>query len=343
MTSQIDFARLARLIRRIGARSLAATRNVATRGVQRKKIQRIRNIIEALPDTLPYLGPDLIMGCACGYQIDSVRPFVESLFDSGQFRGEAVIFVGAEDKALAAFLESIGVKVFSLGIEKNYPVFPPKRARYFAYFKYLHDAIQSGRTYRNILLSDVRDVIFQRPLFETPASELELYYELRSVTIGTCQFNSYWINEQFGKQALASLADRRISCCGTVSGRARGILEYLAEMQIILLTLLPKVRMTNGDQGAHNYLLHNGLLPEAKVLENFGRVATLHHVPSKHLHVNAAGHVINPDGSISEIVHQYDRHPHLFSAIQKSFNVKLERLKLERPFSNFMAPNYGGR
>jgi len=320
MTSQIDFARLARLIRRIGARSLAATRNVATRGVQRKKIQRIRNIIEALPDTLPYLGPDLIMGCACGYQIDSVRPFVESLFDSGQFRGEAVIFVGAEDKALAAFLESIGVKVFSLGIEKNYPVFPPKRARYFAYFKYLHDAIQSGRSYRSILLTDVRDVIFQKPLFETPSTELELHYELRSVRIGTCQRNSHWISQQFGKQALASLADRPISCCGTVSGRTCGILNYLAEMQIILLTLLP-MQMADGDQGVHNYILHSGLLPQARVLENFERVATLHHVPSEQLHVDAAGYVVNPDGSISEIVHQYDRHPHLFSVLQKSLVV----------------------
>ena len=321
MTSQIGFGRPLRLIRRIGARSFAATRSVATRGVRQKKIKRLRNFIEALPDTLPFSGPDLVMGCACGYQIDSVRPFVESLFDLGQFRGEAVTFVRAEDKALTAYLEAVGVKVFSLGIQDDYPIqASPVRARYFAYFKYLHDAVQSGRNYRSILLTDVRDVIFQRPLFETPSSELELHYENRSTLIGACKVNSQWISEQFGRQALASLADRPISCSGTVSGRMRGILEYLAEMQIILLTLLPRVQKTDGDdQGVHNYLLHSGLLPQAKVLENFERVATLHHVPGEQLHINAAGHVVNPDGSISEIVHQYDRHPHLFSAIQESF------------------------
>ena len=86
-----------------------------------------------------------------------------------------------------------------------------------------------------------------------------------------------------------SLADRPISCSGTVSGRTRGILGYLAEMQIILLTLLPTVRMDYGDQGVHNYALHSGLLPQAKVLENFERVATLHHVPGEQLHVDVVG------------------------------------------------------
>jgi len=304
----------------MGAKSLAATRDGATRGARQKKIQRLRGFLEGLPDTLPFVGPDLVMGCASGYQVDSIRPFIESLFDLGQFRGEAVMFVAAEDKPLAAHLEAVGVKVFSLGVQREYPVRFPKRARYFAYFKYLHDAIQSWRSYRSILLTDVRDVIFQRPLFETPSTELELHYELRSVRIGTCQRNSHWISQQFGKQALASLADRPISCCGTVSGRTCGILNYLAEMQIILLTLLP-MQMSDGDQGVHNYILHSGLLPQARVLENFERVATLHHVPSEQLHVDAAGYVVNPDGSISEIVHKYDRHPHLFSVLQKSLVV----------------------
>ena len=97
-------------------------------------------------------------------------------------------------------------------------------------------------------------------------------------------------------------------------------------MQIILLKLLPRVRWTNGDQGVHNYVLHSGLLPQAKVLENFERVATLHHVRGEQLHVDADGHVVNPDGSISEIVHQYDRHAHLFSAIQE-FIQSVSKLK----------------
>jgi hypothetical protein len=320
MTSQI--ARPLRLIRRISAKSFAATRDVATRGVRQKKIQRLRNFIEALPDTLPFSGPDLVMGCACGYQIDTVRPFVESLFDVGQFRGEAVMFVRAEDKALVAYLEAVGVKVLLLGIQHDYPIRATSRARHFAYFKYLQDAVQSGRNYRSILLTDVRDVIFQRPLFETPSTELELHYESRSPLIGACKFNSQWISGQFGQQALTSLADKPISCAGTVCGRTRGVLGYLAEMQIILLKLLPRVRWTNGDQGVHNYVLHSGLLPQAKVLENFERVATLHHVRGEQLHVDADGHVVNPDGSISEIVHQYDRHAHLFSAIQESFRAR---------------------
>ena len=312
-----------------GHRAFAATRKFATYSVRRKKIQRLRNFINELPDTLPFSGPDLVMGCAYDYHIETVRPFVEVPFNSGQFRGEAVMFVRLEHQAVAAYLEAAGFKVFSLGIQDVYPIRVAKRARYFAYFRYLRDGVLSGRSYRNILLTDVRDVIFQMPLFETPSSELELHYEPESPNIGECKINSQWISEQFGRRALASLANRRISCSGTVSGRMRGILGYLAEMQIMLLNLLPTKQMTDGDQGVHNYLLHNGLLRQAKILENFERVATLHHVPGDQLHIDSAGHVVNPDGSISEIVHQYDRHPHLFSAVQKSFH----SMRAERAFA----------
>jgi hypothetical protein len=323
MTSQIGFLPLSSLVRRIGARAFAATRPVwaaATYGARQKKIQNLRKFIDELPDAFPFSGPDLVMGCACGYRIEAVRPFVESLFGSGRFRGEVVLFVSPKDVDLAAYLKSVGVKAISFGIQHDYPMRATSRARYFAYFRYLRDAVQSG-SYRNILLTDVRDVVFQKPLFEEPSAELELHYEHQSPRIGECVINSKWILEQFGRRTLARLADKRISCSGTVSGRTRGILIYLAEMQIILLTLLSTVRMTNGDQGVHNYVLHDGRIPHAKVLENFERVATLHYVPEDQLHIGAGGQVVNPDGSVSEIVHQYDRHPHLASAILKSYAV----------------------
>jgi hypothetical protein len=99
----------------------------------------------------------------------------------------------------------------------------------------------------------------------------------------------------------------------------RGILHYPAEMKIMLLSL--PLNLATGDQGVHNYLLHCGLLPEARALDNFERVATLYYVPSEELHIDMAGHVVNPGGSVSEIVHQYDIHPHLRDAILESFKV----------------------
>jgi hypothetical protein len=312
---------LSRLPKRALGKGAEAARAIRSAVTWRIQAAATRRFVKKLPQSLPFSGPDLVMGCACGYQVDAVRPFVESLLGAGQFRGEAVLFVRPEDKALAAYLMSAGLGVVSLGLN-DFPIRSPKRSRYFAYFKYLQDALESGRSYRCILLSDVRDVVFQKPLFESPCSELELHYEAERPRIGECKANSFLIRHQFGRRALDRLADRRISCSGTTSGRMRGILHYLAEMKNVLLSLPRK--LDSGDQGVHNYILHGGLLPEARVLDNFERVASLHHVPGEGLQIDMSGQVVNPGGSVSEIVHQYDRHPHLRSAILRSFKVATE-------------------
>jgi len=309
---------LSRLPKRALAGGTEAVRTVRSAVARRVQIAATRKFVKNLPQSLPFAGPDLVMGCACGYQVDVVRPFVESLLGAGRFRGEAVLFVRPEDEALAAYLRSAGVGVVALGVN-DFPIRSPKRARYFAYLKYLQDALESGRSYRCILLSDVKDVVFQKPLFESPCSELELHYEAERPRIGECQANSFWIKHQFGRKARGRLADKRISCAGTTTGRTRGILHYLAEMTILLISLPPELDV--GDQGVHNYVLHTGLLPEARVLDNFERVATLENVSGEDLHIAASGQVVNPGGSVSEIVHQYDRHPHPCSAIRRSFKV----------------------
>ena len=315
MTSNSALSRLPKRALVRGAEAARAVRGAVARRIQ---IAATRRFVKNLPQSVPFAGPDLVMGCACGYQVDVVRPFVESLLGAGRFSGEAVLFVRPEDEALAAYLRSAGLGVVSLGLN-DFPIRSPKRARYFAYFKYLQDALESGRRYRCILLSDIKDVVFQKPLFESPCSELELHYEAERPRIGECKANSFWIKHQFGRKARGRLADKRISCAGTTTGRTRGILHYLAEMTILLLSLPPE--LDDGDQGVHNYLLHTGLLPEARVLDNFARVATLENVSAAELHISASGQVVNPGGSVSEIVHQYDRHPHLCSAILGSFKV----------------------
>jgi hypothetical protein len=70
-----------------------------------------------------------------------------------------------------------------------------------------------------------------------------------------------------------------------------------------------------GDQAVHNYILHSGLLAEARTLDNFERVATLHYVAGAEVYSDKDGCVVNPNGGTSEIAHQWDRHPHLTATI----------------------------
>jgi len=159
-----------------------------------------------------------------------------------------------------------------------------------------------------IFLTDVRDVFFQRDPFIPLVDGLELYLEDASLTLGAERRNRQWIRDLYGAQELAALSHYVVSCSGTVAGRCDEILTYLAAMS----EELSRHRRPLGshDQGAHNYLLRRRLLGSATIKENgHGRVLTMGGMAT--VHRDADGTVLNADGTVPAVLHQYDRHPSL--------------------------------
>jgi hypothetical protein len=266
-------------------------------------------------DKAPTAARDLVLGFAVGYAPAQVCPCIESLFGPGRFAGEVVLFVKPGDRALKSYLRSWGVRCIDFHPEA-YPVPHIFLARWFAYRDFFGaSGAEAPRAYRNILITDIRDVTFQKPLFARSASELEVHYEAPSPTIGACPINSAWIAACFGPEEVERLAAKRIVCAGTICGRMAGIRAYLDAMTRIAETLPPEAVQSGADQGVHNYIVHHRLIGGIVARDNFERVATLHYVDGASLGVDEKGRVVNPDGSISEIAHQWDRHPHLAAAI----------------------------
>lgn len=259
---------------------------------------------------------DLVMGFATGYRIDAIAPFVESLISDGEFVGEAVLFIHPNAPDVRAYLKERGIRT-ALFQTAAYPYSQVMLSRWYAYRDYLMRRIAKGKRYRNILITDVRDVIFQKPLFSQPCQALEFQFEAPDPRIGACPINSNWVRKGFGEQALAAIEEKRITCCGTVTGRKDGILQYIDAMTR-LIAVLPEegLASTGVDQGVHNFIAHNAMIDGAVFLDNYRRVATLHYVDGASLRADAHGRVVNPDGAISEIAHQWDRHPHLVAAIE---------------------------
>jgi hypothetical protein len=263
---------------------------------------------------------DLVMGFATGYRIETIAPFVESLVSDGAFVGEAVLFIQPNDLELKAYLKERGIRT-PLFQAAAYPFADVMLARWFAYRDYLQRRIAKGKRYRNILITDVRDVIFQKPVFSAPCEALEFQFEAPEPRIGACPINSNWVRKWFGEAALAALAEKRITCAGTVTGRQDVILKYIDAMTRLIAALPDDGLSTpGGDQGVHNWIAHNAMIEEAVFLDNYRRVATLHYVDGASLRADARGRVVNPDGAVSELAHQWDRHPHLVAAIEAQAN-----------------------
>jgi hypothetical protein len=191
--------------------------------------------------------------------------------------------------------------------------------RHFVYASYLE---KTPADY--VLLSDVRDVYFQRDPFEhPPRSEFEVYLEAAHMTIDACQYNRQWLRDLAGADAAVQFAAKPISCAGTVLGTLGGVRRYLGLMtRHILAAERP---MGPSDQGMHNYLLWTGGLDPVTIGAN-GHSTIYTAGNEKTVDLNGDHNVINFDGAVPAVVHQYDRHRALASLVAQRFERASEPL-----------------
>ncbi|WP_319471701.1 hypothetical protein [uncultured Pseudodesulfovibrio sp.] len=256
----------------------------------------------------------LILGLAAGYHYGDVRPFLSSLERSG-FTGRCVLFVSDTTRDLDRMAEH-AVTITPLAKPEGIAHLPYNALRYFLYLDYLYSA---ETEFERILITDVRDVIFQDdPFAHAWPDGINCTLEDASATLGGCPYNSHWIQGHQGKETLAEVAGKRISCSGTTVADHAGMLHYLKTMTDRLVPYTPGERMAGYDQGVHNVLLHDGALPCLTLHDNCGPILTLASTKGEP-DTDEAGFVLNDNGKRAHMVHQYDRKPDLFKMIRQRY------------------------
>jgi hypothetical protein len=171
-----------------------------------------------------------------------------------------------------------------------------------------------------ILITDVRDVVFQGdPFSEASSSELNFYVE-HDALIGT-HATRRWIADSFGEPMAAALGNCPCICAGTMLGTGWAVQQLCAAT--LFLAAIPRrgvARAFGIDQAAINVAAHSGLV-RAEVHDNLRHVATMGLMPQGTASFDERGFIVNPDGSVSPIVHQYDRHPALLEAVRRHYGV----------------------
>jgi hypothetical protein len=258
---------------------------------------------------MPDDSKSLVLGTAFRLSREDVWVFVESL--RRHYRGPAILLVTSYDSdELVAYLRSRDVTpVYFDG-----PYWMVAHVQLMRYVRYGELLRGCGTAYERILLCDVSDVVFQgHPFAAAPAGELLCFMEDPGWTIGKSKNTSLWVEQIFGREVLARLADRPISCSGTTIGSHRAILRYvdllLSHADVRVLVNLSQYR--GHDQGIHNYLLHTGALPEARLVPNAEHVYTLGLVSPQTVELGPAGTLLSPEHRCCPIVHQYTYRPRL--------------------------------
>jgi hypothetical protein len=166
--------------------------------------------------------------------------------------------------------------------------------------------------YQHVMLTDVRDLVFQaNPFAYAPASGLLCALETQRETLSTQLTNARWLNYLYGPAAWQKFADCQVSCAGTTLGTTPDMLLYLARMAAEIARLTRRLVGQDGlDQAVHNFLLRSGRLPPAVLCANgTGPFATLHGEDLGIFPRSSTGLLLNNDGRPVPVVHQYDRHP----------------------------------
>ncbi|GAA0384827.1 hypothetical protein GCM10009093_09690 [Brevundimonas terrae] len=270
---------------------------------------------------------DLVLGYATGYDAADVAIFVRSL--RSHYSGPVAIVVDG-DADLRAFLAEYDVEALDapctpdMASGKSWAPHPVVSR--FAGF----DLLLSERPWvRNALLTDVRDVVFQGDPFAPEVTGLEFFAEC-DAPLKSHDFNMKYLRAVAGDCFADSVADRACICVGTILGSREALSRFCR--LILMLGAIPRSRIGGAfgtDQASCNLAVHLGLI-DGQVFANHSRVATLGMVPAEKLSL-VEGLICNPDGSVSPIVHQYDRHPELMTAMWARWASDMQRRERCRP------------
>jgi hypothetical protein len=259
----------------------------------------------------------LVVGAAVGFDVAQVRVFVESL--RAHYAGDVLLLIRWPGVRVARYLKSRRIRVIRVFQTRSFTRSVHAR-RYAIYLAFLR---ARGSRYDQVMISDVRDVVFQRNPFDGIASpKCHFYLESTVRTIGDDPTNSRWVRGCFCAYEAERLAACRISCSGITIGGTTAIVGYL-EMMVARIRVLPwRIYREIGhgyDQAIHNYLVH--LAPEIAgiVVENNRHIATMALEPRAYYRLDRESLIHGPDDHLFAICHQYDRFPDLLKAVEARF------------------------
>lgn len=247
---------------------------------------------------------NLVLGTAIGLAKKDVGIFLES-FRSHNREDDVVLLVSRISQETEDYLRRQSVKLLP-----------------FRPLKYLHGHVNSCRmigylnflethsAYREVLLSDVRDVLFQgNPFGICDPSLCHAFLERSGKTIGDDRINRKWVRRFIPADIGPKLALQPISCAGVTIGGRDAMLQYLTALTGLLRKVgIFKRRWAGADQIWHNYLLHLSDKVPMVAHSNNGLVATMA-LEGRDAYGIVDGCVVHDTGARPIVCHQYDRFP----------------------------------
>jgi len=257
--------------------------------------------------------PDLLIGVSLGFSYKDVLAFIRSFRRFNQDAHLVLMLTCTSTAAYEEFDRNARLENITLLKPKHIPEGFIRRTNW-RYFAYLHH-LEHNKNYRNVMLSDVRDVFFQGDPFRQPLQN-DVVCAVENTLIGQNQMNALWLYKAYGAAVLREMVRHRVSCSGTTIGTYAGVSRYCS---LMCDEINAHLNVETTDQAYHNFVYRNknsGFM-SLDIGERFFNT-----VGSK----NSSGFEIDHqrvrvDGVESIVVHQYDRHESLSAHVRETYSI----------------------
>ncbi|WP_054691805.1 hypothetical protein [Geotalea toluenoxydans] len=145
---------------------------------------------------------NLVMGAVSGYDFSLISPFVVSLRKTG-FTGDICFFASGISDRTKHYLRLLDVQVVTLPQEEPFTGMAISITRFMLYQAFL---ARQDMDYEGVMLTDVRDVVFQVDPFAFDFSgKICCFLEAEEKRIIDCPMNCEWVRSKFGDAVLAEI------------------------------------------------------------------------------------------------------------------------------------------
>lgn len=254
-----------------------------------------------------------VLGHAVGCSLAEIAPFIRSL--RAVFTGQVILVVDRKP-TLLAWLSTHGVETVIAADRLLHWKPHPAVARFAVHAQIL----QERPDIRDVVLADVRDVLFQGDPFEDAPQDLQFFEEPGADS----SIHRRSLQAVIGEPLAGDLGRKPRVTAGVVAGPASAVTRFCRTM--LLVCAIPRSAVgggTGADQAACNVVAHLGLVG-GEIRPNFDRVATGAPGGTVGLRLEQ-GQVINPDDSISPILHRYARIPGLTAHARTTWGIPAAR------------------
>ncbi len=198
-----------------------------------------------------------------------------------------------------------------------------------AYRDYL---LNHQHEYNRVILTDSRDVMFQRNVFQNkhfpPTGHIGFTLESGMRPVGLEHYNKVWIVACYDEETRKRMENVTISCAGFVmGGDVQSTIQYVDTMLFEFDNEASKcLNHDAADQGVHNYVAYMRDTPFRKVFID-NELSPCYTLGGDFVvGINGLNQVLNQKEEVVSAVHQYDRRGPFVDMINDNFRTKVRYL-----------------